>query len=307
AEATRQKRGRDELRAYVRYPAEERSSLAQVERFILRTPAGGEMTLGEAARIHRGRAYTTIRRVDGRRVISVTADIAEGQANGNQVVTSLRARELPQLMADVPGLSWEMGGEQKAQAETLESLKNGFQIALIVMFAMLAIVFRSYSQPALVMLAIPFGMVGAIWGHLFMGFGLSIISMMGVVALAGVVVNDSLVLVDAVNTFNKSGMSLHDAVIAGGTRRFRPILLTSLTTFFGLTPMILETSLQARFLIPMAISLAFGVLFATAITLMIVPSFYLVLEDIRYLPERLKQLFDGGGTSSPREDPAAAE
>jgi len=306
AEATRQQRGRDELRTYVRYPPEERSSLAQVENFILRTPAGGEMTLGQAARIHRGRAYTTIRRVDGKRVISVTADITEGQANGNEVVASLQATELPALMADVPGLTWELGGEQQAQAEALGSLKNGFQIALIVMFAMLAIVFRSYTQPMLVMLAIPFGMVGAIWGHLMMGYGLSIISMMGVVALAGVVVNDSLVLVDAVNSFHKKGMSLHDAVIAGGTRRFRPILLTSLTTFFGLTPMILETSLQARFLIPMAISLAFGVLFATAITLMIVPSFYLVLEDVRHLPERLKALF-GAERAGPREDPTPAE
>jgi len=306
AAAGRQQRGRDELRIFVRYPPEERRSLSQVERFIVRTPTGGEMPLGDAARIQRGRAYTSIKRVDGKRVISVTADIVEGQANANQVVASLRQRELPALMRDIPGLTWDMGGEQKAQAEMLASLSLGFRIALVVMFGMLAIVFRSYVQPLLVMLAIPFGFVGAIWGHLLMGYGLSLISMMGVVAMAGVVVNDSLVLVDAVNTFHQSGMSFHDAVVAGGTRRFRPILLTSVTTFFGLTPMILEPSLQARFLIPMALSLGFGVIFATAVTLIIVPSAYLTLEDIRHLPDRLREMFASRNAGA-REDPSPAE
>jgi multidrug efflux pump subunit AcrB len=161
------------------------------------------------------------------------------------------------------------------------ALGLGFVLAMIVMFSMLAVVFRSYAQPILVMSAIPFGMVGAVWGHVIMGFSLSLMSMMGLIALSGVVVNDSLLLIVSINRFREEGMSLWEAVMAGGTRRFRPILLTSLTTFFGLAPMILETSVQARFLVPMAVSLGFGVLASTMIMLLIVPCAYLILEDAR--------------------------
>jgi multidrug efflux pump subunit AcrB len=170
------------------------------------------------------------------------------------------------------------------------------------MFAMLAVVFGSYSQPVLVMTAIPFGIVGAFWGHLIMGFGLSMMSFMGIVALSGVVVNDSLILIVAINEFRADGMRAWDAVMAGGLRRFRPILLTSLTTFFGLVPMILEPSVQARFLIPMAISLGFGVLFATAIMLVLVPSSYVILEDIRHLMGRAAEAL-----GRPHEDATEAE
>lgn len=160
---------------------------------------------------------------------------------------------------------------------------TGFKLVLIVIFALLAVPFRSYSQPLLIMVAIPFGIVGAILGHFIMGYNLSILSMFGIVALTGVVVNDSLLLIDYVNRMRRQGKALVDAVVEAGQRRFRPILLTSLTTFFGLTPMILETSVQAQFLVPMAISLAFGILFATGITLLLIPSLYLVLEDARSL------------------------
>ncbi|MGB8329086.1 MAG: efflux RND transporter permease subunit, partial [Polyangiales bacterium] len=170
---------------------------------------------------------------------------------------------------------------QERQAETMGALGLGFVLALIVMFSMLAVVFRSYTQPVLVMSAIPFGMVGAVWGHVVMGFSLSLMSMMGLIALSGVVVNDSLLLIVSINRFRDEGMGLWEAVMAGGTRRFRPILLTSLTTFFGLAPMILETSVQARFLVPMAVSLGFGVLVSTMIMLLIVPCGYLILEDAR--------------------------
>jgi multidrug efflux pump subunit AcrB len=285
AEAVRQQRGRDEVRVYVRLPIEERRSLYNVEELIVHTPAGGEMPLAQAAIVSRGQAYSEIRRTDGRRNISVTADVANEDANANEIIAQIRQNELAQLLADIPGLAYSLGGEQERQAETMNALGLGFVLALIVMFSMLAVVFRSYSQPLLVMSAIPFGMVGAVWGHVAMGWflwdhvSLSLMSMMGVVALSGVVVNDSLILIDAINRFREGGMSLWEAVVSGAARRFRPILLTSLTTFFGLAPMILETSVQARFLVPMAVSLGFGVLAATMIMLLIVPSSYIILED----------------------------
>ncbi|MGD8606063.1 MAG: efflux RND transporter permease subunit [Myxococcales bacterium] len=285
AEAVRQQRGRDEVRVYVRLPLQERRSLYNVEELVVHTPTGGEMPLDQAAVVTRGRAYSLIRRTDGRRNISVTADVANEDANANQIVAQIRQRELAQLLSDIPGLAYSLGGEQERQAETMNALGLGFVLALIVMFSMLAVVFRSYAQPLLVMSAIPFGMVGAVWGHVAMGWflwdhvSLSLMSMMGVVALSGVVVNDSLVLIDAINRFRAEGMGLWEAVVSGAARRFRPILLTSLTTFFGLAPMILETSVQARFLVPMAVSLGFGVLFATGITLLIVPCSYIILED----------------------------
>jgi multidrug efflux pump subunit AcrB len=176
-----------------------------------------------------------------------------------------------------------MEGEEKERKDSLSSMLEGFQLALVAIFILLAIPFRSYSQPLLIMAAIPFGIVGAVIGHMIMGFNLSILSMFGLVALSGVVVNDSLLLIDKINNNRQQGMTLRDAIVAAGTRRFRPIILTSLTTFFGLTPMILETSVQAQFLVPMAISLGFGILFATGITLLLIPTFYLILEDIRRL------------------------
>lgn len=289
AEAVRQQRGRDEVRVYVRLPLEERRSLYNVEELIVHTPVGGEMPLSQAAIVSRGQAYSEIRRTDGRRNISVTADVANEDANANEIIAQIRQGELAQLLADIPGLAYSLGGEQERQAETMNALGLGFVLALIVMFSMLAVVFRSYSQPLLVMSAIPFGMVGAVWGHVAMGWflwdhvSLSLMSMMGVIALSGVVVNDSLILIDAINRFREGGMSLWEAVVSGAARRFRPILLTSLTTFFGLAPMILETSVQARFLVPMAVSLGFGVLAATMIMLLIVPSTYIILEDAHRL------------------------
>jgi multidrug efflux pump subunit AcrB len=281
AEAVRQQRGRDEVRVYVRLPLEERGSLYNVEGLVIRTPAGGEMPVSQAAVVTRGKAYTVINRSDGRRNISVTADTADEDANANEINQQILQRELKQLLADIPGLSYDLGGEQERQAETLGALALGYVLALIVMFSMLAIVFRSYLQPVLVMSAIPFGIVGAVWGHVLMGFTLSLMSMMGLVALSGVVVNDSLVLIDAINRHRDKGMSSWEAVVAGAARRFRPILLTSLTTFLGLAPMIWEKSVQARFLVPMAVSLGFGVLVATFLTLLIVPCSYLIVEDAR--------------------------
>ncbi len=279
AEATRQQRGRDELRTFVRLPQAERASEWDIEHLMLRTPSGGEIPLSQAADVERGASYTEIRRRDGRRIVSVTADIDENVANANQVVGDLQKTVVPSVVAEFPGLRSSFQGEQRAQAETLGSLGSGFVMALLAIFALLAVVFRSYVQPVIIMVAIPFGVVGAVIGHAAMGYTLSLMSMMGLVALSGVVVNDSLVLIDAVNRFREQGMSAFEAIIAGATRRFRPILLTSLTTFFGLAPMILETSVQARFMIPMAISLAFGVAFATIICLLLVPAVYALVLD----------------------------
>ena len=283
AEAARQQRGRDEIRVFVRLPEEQRRSIHDLEELLIRTREGGEIPLGQAATIERGRAYTSIKRANGRRVLNVTADVEQGVANANEVVANLELEggPLQQLEADFPGLAYSLQGEQKEQREGMGALIGNFKYALFGIFALLAVAFRSYVQPVIVMLAIPFGFVGAIWGHVLMGYELSMLSFMGGVALSGIVVNDSLIFVVATNRFKADGMSTVDAVVAGGVRRFRPILLTSLTTFFGLAPMILETSVQARFLIPMAISLGFGVLFATVITLVIVPATYGVIDDIR--------------------------
>lgn len=286
-EALRQQRGRHEVRTYVRLPEEERRSEEDIEDFLLLTPTGAEIPLSAAARVERGRAYKEIQRRDGRRVLHVTAEVDEDVTNATRVMDEVAARFLPQVMQRYPGLQWQFSGAQESRKESLEAMFRGFVIALVAMFSLMAVAFGSYTQPLLIMLTVPFGIVGAIWGHLLMGMQLSLMSMFGVVALAGVVVNDSLVLISAMNKFLAEGMTPLEAVQAGAIRRFRPILLTSLTTFLGLMPMLTETSMQARFLIPMAVSLGIGVMFATFITLVIVPAAYLILNDVTGLLSQL--------------------
>jgi len=283
AEALRFQRGRNEVKVVVRYPEEDRKSLWDLQSMRIRTPDGGELPLSRAAYITEGRGFSEIYRADRKRVINVTASVDDKTANAEEILLDLKKGILRDLSNDYPGLTFKMGGEEKERMESMGSMVQGFMLALLGMFALLAIPFKSYSQPLLIMAAIPFGMVGAVAGHMIMGFKLSILSIFGIVALSGVVVNDSLLLIDKVNRNRQEGTELFQAMVDGCTRRFRPILLTSLTTFFGLTPMIMETSVQAQFLIPMAISLAFGILFATGITLLLIPSLYLVLEDVRKL------------------------
>jgi len=283
AEALRLQRGRNEVKVVVRYPEQNRRHLWDLETMRIRTPDGGELPLNRAANLVEDRGFSKINRTDRKRVINVTATVDSAVANAEEIVAEMKRTTLPQLMADYPGLSYDLEGEDKNRRESMASMLTGFQLVLFAIFALLAVPFRSYSQPLLIMAAIPFGIVGAILGHFIMGFDLSILSMFGIVALTGVVVNDSLLLIDYINRCRKRGASLFEAVKEAGQRRFRPILLTSLTTFFGLMPMILETSVQAQFLIPMAISLAFGIMFATGITLLLIPSLYLVLEDARRL------------------------
>jgi len=284
AEALRLQRGRNEVKVMVRYPEADRRSLWDLAEMRIRTPQGGEIPITRAARIEEGRGFSEINRTDRKRVINVTASVDSRQGNAQEILADLRGGVLQRLAHDYPGLTFDMEGEERERRESMQSMKSGFLLAMLAIFALLAIPFRSYTQPLLIMAAIPFGIVGAIGGHLIMGYSLSILSMFGIVALSGVVVNDSLLLIDRINGNRRDGGDdLCQAVLDAGQRRFRPILLTSLTTFFGLAPMILETSVQAQFLIPMAISLGFGILFATGITLLLIPALYLALEDIRAL------------------------
>jgi multidrug efflux pump subunit AcrB len=289
-EAQRIQRGRDEIKVMVRYPEDERRSLGDFERMRVRLPDGTEVPLLRVADVERGRGFSTIRRVDRRRVINVTADVDVDIANANEILATVTADILPSILAAHPRVTWSLEGEQKEQRDSNRGMLRGFMLALIAIYAMMAIPFRSYIHPAVVITAVPFGLVGAVWGHILMGEPLSRLSFIGMIALLGVVVNDSLVMVDYVNRRRREGMPMYAAIMEAGPARFRAILLTSLTTFAGLLPMLLERSLQAQFLVPLAISLAFGVLFATVVTLFIVPSSYLVLEDVVALARRLNRM-----------------
>ncbi|MCA9672244.1 MAG: efflux RND transporter permease subunit [Myxococcales bacterium] len=280
AEALRIQRGRNELKVMVRYPAHQRRSLADVDKLRIRTPTGGEVPFSRAAYVLEGRGYSQIKRVDRRRVVNVTAKANMRLANPREILDALKRDYLPKLMAEYPGMTWDVEGEQREQRESMGALAVGFLAALGLIFGLLAVPSKSYGQPLIIMSAIPFGIIGAVIGHVVLGYSVSLMSMFGVVALAGVVVNDSLVMVDFINRLRENGVPLLQAVLDAGQRRFRAIMLTTLTTFFALVPMITETSVQARFLIPMAISLAFGVLFATAITLVLVPVLYILLDDL---------------------------
>ncbi len=291
AEVLRQQRGRNELKIMVRLPENERMSLKNIESLMLRTPAGIEVPLTEAVHIERGRAYTEINRRNGRRNIQVKSGVTP-RSRAGEIINDLKATELPRLQEEFPGLQYSFQGSQAEMADNLSSLKISFVFALLAIYAMLAIPFRSYILPLIVIVSIPFGIIGAILGHLLMGYDLSILSMLGIVALSGIVVNDSLVLINYANEHRIGSAKTPLQVIkAAGIQRFRPILLTTLTTFFGLMPMILETSRQARMLIPMAISIGFGILFATLITLVLIPSLYLVAEDVRVFFHKLKIAF----------------
>ncbi|MFP4474231.1 MAG: efflux RND transporter permease subunit [Desulfatibacillaceae bacterium] len=280
AEALRFQRGNDEITVVVRYPETERTSLGAIERMRIRTPEGDRVPFSEVAEVRVDRGYESIERAQRRRVVKVVADVDESKATAEEIRTVLMSEVMPAMASDYPGLRYTMEGEGKERMESLADVKKGFLIALFVIYALLAIPFRSFAQPFVVMAAIPFGVAGAVAGHLIMGMNMSILSLFGMVGLAGVVVNDSLILVDKANRIRQDGEASRPAVCTAGGIRFRAILLTSLTTFGGLLPMLMETSRQARFLIPMAVSLGFGVLFATVITLVLIPCLYMVLEDI---------------------------
>jgi multidrug efflux pump subunit AcrB len=304
-EALAQQDGRNEVSVLVRLPEPERRSEADIETLLIRTPDGGEVPLYEIATVERGRADAVIAREDGRRIVTVSANV-EPTDQTNQVLAAVTADILPQLQQDYPGLGYSLEGRQATQRDTMDSFMTfSIPLALIIIYGLLAIPFRSYAQPAIVMTAIPFGFAGAVIGHLIMGMSLSIISIFGIIALSGVVINSALVMIDYANKAQAAGATPFDAIWRAGVRRFRPILLTTMTTFGGLAPMIFETSRQAKFLIPMAVSLGYGIVFATFVVLFLIPCLYLILEDLRSLAN--PQNPDPSQPASPAVHPVAAE
>ena len=285
-EALRIQRGRDDVKVMVRYADKERQSLAGMEEMRIRTANGGEIPIEEVAAVTPGRAYSVINRVNRKRTITVISDIDESIANASVIVADLQAHFLPALTARYPGLTYDFEGQEKRTRESLHSIKSGYLLAMMGIFLLLASQFRSYIQPVIIMTAIPFGLIGAVLGHLIMGIEFTIVSIFGIVALSGIVVNDSLILIDFINRAVRDGMDVNHAVIESGRARFRPVLLTSVTTVAGLFPLLLERSFQAQFLIPMAVSICFGLIAATILTLLYVPSLYLIVQDIYQLLTR---------------------
>jgi len=293
-EAQRIQRGKDDVRVMVRYPEPERRSLGTLEEMRIRTPDGTEVPFAAVAEAKLGRGFASIRRTDRRRVVNVTGSVVRSITTPEQVLGDL-TKELPEILAPYPGIEFEFAGEQREQQKAGVGLARGFGFSLLLIFCLLAIPLKSYVQPLIIMSVIPFGAVGAIVGHLVMGWDLVFFSVLGIVALSGVVVNASLVLVHSVNQRRAEGAAVIDAVVAAGITRFRPIVLTSLTTFLGLVPLMFEPAVPARPLVPMSIALGYGVLFASTITLFLVPAGYVILDDLGKLRLRKPR----PGSSSP--------
>ena len=304
AEALRQQRGQNEVKVLARLPRAEREQLSTVEDLMLRAPGGGEIPLSDAADVTEGRSYTSIKRRDGRRIVPVTADVDPKVADSGEILADAEASILADMARRYEGLGYTFEGEQETRRESMSALGIGLAFAMFAIFAMLAIPLGSYTMPMVVLSGAPFGVIGALLGHMILGYGLSLMSVFGIIALTGVVVNDSLVLVVTARRNREDGMGAFDAIHAASVRRLRPILLTSMTTSLGLLPMMLETSAQARFLVPMAISLGFGVLFSTFVILLMVPSLYLVREDL-FAIARVALGRDRGGSSEASIDPQA--
>lgn len=280
-EVQRLQRGRDEVKVFLRFPEKQRHSLYTLENMHIRLGDGTEIPIKQVADLSITTGPAEIRRVDRKRIIGVTAEVDETRAVAGQVMKDLKARFLDKVSSRYPGVHWEKAGSQKDQDDLIRAMEIGFILSLFGIYMLMAIPFKSYAQPLMVMSAIPFGLIGAILGHAMLGLDISLLSLSGMIAVAGVVVNDNLVLVDYINRKVRDGVPMARAIRDAGVARFRPIILTSLTTFAGLTPLMLERSVQAQFLIPMAVSLAFGVMFATLVTLILVPASYHILGDIQ--------------------------
>ena len=286
-EAVRIQRGRDDVKVMVRYPEEERHSLGTIEDMRIRTSRGDEVPFMEVAEVDYGRGYSVINRTDRQRQITVVSDLDESVANAERILADLKRGFLPQLMSKYPGLRYTFEGQQQRSRESVSSLFRGFIIAILGIYLLLATQFRSYIQPVIIMIALPFGFVGAVLGHMIMGLPITLLSLFGVVALSGIVVNDSIILLDFINRALREGTPLKQAVEQSGKARFRAVILTSLTTIAGLLPLLLERSFQAQFLIPMAVSIAFGLLFATMLTLLFVPTLYVIVAELNVFLRRL--------------------
>ncbi len=283
-EAVRIQRGKDDVRVMVRFPLKQRTSLYFLDDLKIKAPDGSMIPLKYLASYEISPSYSVITRSDRRRVVNVTADVDSKTADADKILKKLQTGFLKQLKENYPGLTYSFEGEQKEKRDSMKSMMIGFWIAIMLIYVLLAIPFNSLKIPLVIMTAIPFGIIGAVWGHVLLGYDLSLLSFFGIVALTGVLVNDSLVLIDAIYQFRKKmpQATNYQLAIEACKKRFRPVILTSITTFGGLMPMIFEKSVQAKFLIPMAISLGFGVMFATGITLILVPAIYLIFENKKH-------------------------
>ncbi|MDV6328780.1 efflux RND transporter permease subunit [Idiomarina sp. PL1-037] len=281
AEAQRIQRGDEEVKVMVRYPRDQRESVGNLQDMKLRGPDGSEIPFTELADIEFAEGYSTITRIDRQRSVNVRARVDKDRVEPFRIVNEVREDKIQPILDKYPSVGFQLQGATQDEAEATSSLAIGGLLAMFAVYALMAIPLKSYSQPLIIMSVIPFGMIGAVIGHWVIGMPVSILSLFGIIALAGVVVNDSLVMVDYVNRARDMGTDLRKAVLDAGCRRFRAITLTSLTTFFGLLPIVLEKSLQAKIVIPMAISLAFGIIFATVITLLLIPCLYLILADTK--------------------------
>jgi multidrug efflux pump subunit AcrB len=288
-EAQRIQRGKDELKVMVRYPLEERRSIADLENMIIRTSSGDEVPFSSVADVTFGQSYSSITRLNRNRTVTVSGDINPDLVEPGKLVADLSATYIPQLLQKYPGISYGLEGSSQEEVELIQNLTVASIAALFLIYALIAIPLHSYAQPLVIMSVIPFGVIGAVIGHIIMGKSISMFSLFGLIALAGVVVNDSLIMIDFVNKARAEGVPLRQAVIDAGIQRFRPIFLTSITTAAGLLPILLETSTQAQYVIPTAISLAFGIIFATIITLFLIPSLYVLQIDGM---TRISQLWD---------------
>ncbi|MEE2777421.1 MAG: efflux RND transporter permease subunit [Acidobacteriota bacterium] len=302
-EVQRIQRGSHDIRVMVRYPEWQRRSLGDLEDLRIRTSDGTEVPFSTVARAEYGHGYASIQRNDRKRVVSVSADVDRSVAVPEEVLASLMARGLPRILDQYPGVTYSLEGEQRERARSMQGLARGFAVALLVIYGLLAIPLKSYAQPLVIMSAIPFGAIGATIGHMIMGWDLVFFSILGIVALSGVVVNDSLVLVDFINNRRSEGMGLVEAVKLGGAERFRAIMLTSITTLVGLLPLIFNTNPIVFPLVPIAISLGFGIVFATMITLILVPSAYVIVETMR---DRSVRVEDEVEETDPRVGPIGA-
>lgn len=290
-EAQRILRDSEEIKVMVRYPLEQRSSVGHVDDVMIKAPNGAELPLSELAVITLQEGVTRIRRENGNRTINVWASVDAEQVEPFKVAKDIRDNFIPELLRKFPQVKSEVSGSIQEEMESANNQLRDFVISSLIIFSLLAIPLKSYSQATMIMVVIPFGIIGAVLGHFILGMDLSALSVMGILAAAGVVVNDSLVMVDYVNNARKRGERLKDAVMHAGTKRFRAIMLTSITTFIGLVPIIFfEVSAQAKIVIPMAVSLSFGVLFATIVTLVLIPCLYLIIEDIKSLFRRKKKV-----------------
>ncbi|QLE84351.1 efflux RND transporter permease subunit [Shewanella sp. Scap07] len=285
-EAQRILRNKEEVKVMVRYPLEQRRTIGHLENMMIRTPQGVSVPFSSVASIEMGDSYSSITRVDGRRAITISATANTNIVEPSKVVAEIQEDFLPYLEAQYPQISTSLDGGSADEQTAMVGLIQGFFFAMFTIYALMAIPLKSYSQPLIIMSVIPFGMIGALFGHFILGLSMSVLSLCGIVALAGVVVNDSLILVDFVNKARAEGHSITQAAIDSGCHRFRAIILTSMTTFVGLVPIIMEKSLQAQIVIPMATSLAFGIVFSTVVTLILVPLLYIILDDFRRTASR---------------------